>query len=454
MAGIGFALRRALRKETYVEVLSAYVMAGVIGSGPWTVSIGSMLFLGIYTESVHGATVVVTQFLATVTHLMATSLIAAGFIQLLFVRFIADRMFEEKQSEIGPNVVGVLAVVTAASGLIAAAEAFFLFDGHYAFRVLFGASFVALCDVWVLSALLSGLKAYRSVFSLFVLGYAITLGAGLLLAPFGLAGYLAGFFLGHASMVFGMLALLLKQYPGGRLVSFSFLQRRMIYPELALTGALFNLAVWGDKFVFWANPVTSVQLIGPIRYSVVYDVPIFVAYLSVIPGMAVFLVRIETDFAESYERYFAAVRRGETLTVIERFRDELVVAARAGLHDILRVQGLTVAVLLLTGDSVLALFGIPRFYGYLFKIDVVGVAFQTLLLGVFTILFYLDYRRLVLWMCALFAVANLGLSIVSQVLGPRFYGLGFTVAVAVTTLLSLNLLSGKLDRLEYETFMR
>ena len=193
-------------------------------------------------------------------------------------------------------------------------------------------------------------------------------------------------------------------------------------------------------------------LLLPLRLALF--VPIFVAYLSVIPGMAVFLVRIETDFAESYERYFGAVRRGDTLAVIERYRDGLVIAARAGLHDILRVQGLTVAVLLLTGDRVLGLFRIPVFYAYLFKIDVVGVAFQTLLLGIFTILFYLDYRRLVLWMCALFAALNIGLSILSQSLGPRFYGLGFTVAVAVTTLLSLHALSSKLDRLEFETFMR
>ena len=45
-------------------------------------------------------------------------------------------------------------------------------------------------------------------------------------------------------------------------------------------------------------------------------------------------------------------------------------------------------------------------------------------------------------------------AILSQHLGPRFYGLGFTVAVAITSLASLHALSRKLDRLEYETFMR
>jgi polysaccharide biosynthesis protein PelG len=454
MAGIGFALRRDLRKDTYSEVLKAYVVAGIIGSGPWIISIGSMLFIGLYTEAVRGPTGVVTQFLATVTHLMAVSLIASGLIQLLFVRFIADRLFEKNEAAVAPNVLGVLVVATLAGGIIATVEAVALFEGNYAFRVFFVGTFVALCNVWVLSALLSGLKAYRRVLATFAVGYAVSLSAALAFARFGLVGYLAGFFLGHALMLFGMLALVLLEYRSDRFLAFEFLQRGKVFLELAWTGALFNLAVWADKFVFWVNPETSVQLIGPIRYSVVYDVPIFVAYLSVIPGMAVFLVRIETDFAEAYERYYTAVREGDTLAELRRMRNGLVSAARAGLYDIIRIQGMTVAILIVVGDRLLNVFRIPPFYGYLFKIDVVGVGFQTFLLGIITILFYLDYRRLVLSLCALFAGMNLTLSIASQHLGPRFYGFGFTLAAALTSLLSLNALSSKLDRLEYETFMR
>ena len=455
MAGIGFELRRHLRKESFTDLLRAYVAAGVIGSGPWIISICSMLLIGLLTQKLGiGGSEVVTPFLATVTHLMATSLIVSGLVQLVFTRFVADRLFEKKEGVVSPNVVGILLLTTVVSGALATLVAVFAFDGFYAFRVFLVVAFVLLCDIWLLSVFLSGMKAYGTILGFFAAGYAMTSFAALALSRFGIAGYLAGFCAGHAVMLFAMLVKVLRQYPSEKLIAWEFLDRKKVHPELAATGLLFNVAVWADKFIFWINPVTSEKLIGPIHYSVVYDVPIFIAYLSLIPGMAVLFVRVETDFAEAYENYFTAVTEGAALPDVRRLRGKLVGAARAAVYDIFRVQGLAVAVLLLAASQVLGAFGIPSFYVYLFRVDVVAVGFQVVLLGIFTILFYLDYRKLVLYLTVMFATANIGLSLLSLQLGPRFYGFGFAIAAALTAVVSLGMLSKKLERLDYETFMR
>ena len=39
MAGIGFELRKLLKKQTYGGLIQAYAFAGVISSGPWVLSI-------------------------------------------------------------------------------------------------------------------------------------------------------------------------------------------------------------------------------------------------------------------------------------------------------------------------------------------------------------------------------------------------------------------------------
>ena len=69
-------------------------------------------------------------------------------------------------------------------------------------------------------------------------------------------------------------------------------------PSLVAVGLLYNLGIWADKFMFWFFPPTSQPIIGALRASLIYDLPVFLSYLSIIPGMAVFLVRIETDFVE------------------------------------------------------------------------------------------------------------------------------------------------------------
>jgi len=454
MSGIGFELQRHIRKDTYAGILRAYLAAGIIGSGPWLVSISSMLLVGMLTSALEHNETIATQLFAAITQLISISLVFAGGIQLIFVRFVADRIFEKKPDLVVPNLFGALFVTSVLATAGSGAFVFATFGGSLVTSLLLVGAFVALSNVWILAGLLSGLKAYRAVLFVFAVGYFFVVGGALALERFGIDGLLAAVVTGHAVMVFAMLVVVIREYPSRKIFAFDFLNPKLVFPELLLTGALFNVAVWIDKWVFWLNPITSDAVFGPIRYSIVYDVPISIAYLSVVPGMAVFLVRIETDFADAYERFYGAVREGETLAQLERLRAQLVLAARDGVGDILRIQGLAALVLLLSSDKVLALFGIPPIYAYLLRVDVVGTGFQVVLLGILTVLFYLDYRKIVLYLVSFFALANLTLSLLTQMMGPRFFGMGFAVSAATTSLLGLAALSSKLDRLDYETFMR
>ena len=78
MAGIGFELRRLLRKNTLLGLAQAYAYAGVIGSGPWIFSIVGILLVGIFSASVVVPAFFVTQFQTSVTYLVASSLVLTG----------------------------------------------------------------------------------------------------------------------------------------------------------------------------------------------------------------------------------------------------------------------------------------------------------------------------------------------------------------------------------------
>lgn len=453
MAGIGFELRKLLRRESYAGLIQAYGFAGIISAGPWVLSIVGVMLIGVMSLGAMDPPRQVAQFLVSVTYLMAASLILTGVLQLMFTRFVADRLFEKRHDVILPNLMGALMLTTVASGLLGSAVLALLFDQSLMYRLLMLASFVTLCNIWITVIFLSSMKDYLRILGIFFIGYAVTVTGALLLRPFGLEGLLMGFLWGHATLFFLMLALLLRHYPGERLIAFDFLQRRQVFYSLAATGFFYNLGLWADKFVFWFNPLTSEQIIGPLRASVIYDLPIFLAYLSIVPGMAVFLVRMETDFSEQYDAFYKAVREGDTLAHIEGVKNNMVYTVRQGIYEIFKVQGLTVALLFLSGPLILKSIGISPLYIHLFYVDVAAVGMQVVLLGILNVFFYLDKRRVVLALSLFFAAANITATLVTQYLGPSFYGYGFAIAVSLTALLGLATLSHKLDRLEYETFM-
>ena len=453
MAGIGFELRKILSRDSYTATLHAYVYAGLISSGPWVLSILSVMLVGVISLGLVVPEVLIRQFLITVTYLMATSLILTGGLQLFFTRFVSDRLFERKYEQILPNLIGVLLLVTLGSGVLGILLLVTLFEQPLIYRLMTLANFVVLCNLWLVIIFLSGMKAYNRILLVMLAGYALMVGSAFFLRHMGMEGLLLALLLGHSSLLFLFLYDILREYRAEKLVAFDFLDRRQVFVSLLLTGLCYNLGIWIDKFIFWFNPDTSSQVIGPLRASILYDLPIFLAYLAIIPGMAVFLVRIETDFAEWYDRLFRAVRDGETLQHIGSLKAEMTFSIRQGLLEICKVQGLTVVLLFLFGPRLLEWLGMSSYYLPLFYIDLIGVSIQVVFMAILNVFFYLDKRAIVLELCLFFVALNAGLTLLSLHLGPSYFGYGFTLSLLVCVLLGLARLSTALDDLEYETFM-
>ena len=351
-------------------------------------------------------------------------------------------------------MLALLGITGVASAALATCVMPLFGAGQVLLKIVLGTAFVSLSELWLVVAVLGGVRAHGQVLACFALGYAITFVASLSLARFGELGLLAGFALGQAGVLFCGLYVLARHAPESREAAWQFMRRDAIYLELGLIGFVYNLAVWIDKLLFWLNPACSRQVLGPLRASEVYDLPTFLAYLTIVPGMAVFLVRVETDFAERHAAFFAAIENGAALVRIEALSDELTAAAQRALFDIARVQGIALAACFAFGPSVLRLCGISELHLPLFYIDALGVMLQVLLLAVMSMLFYLDRRRTASVLAMLLLGTNLAATLVTQALGSDFYGYGFALAMAITCLLGLSLLTRAFARLVQDTFMR
>ena len=455
MAGIGFELRKLLVKRSYAGLLQAYTYAGIISSGPWVLSIVGIMLIGVLSFAIVVPNYLITQFQVTVTYLFLSSLVLTGIVQLSFTRFVADRIFAKDEASILPNFNGLLFVAINLSLLVALPVALFLFpEQSVLYRLLFAVGMAIMSAIWIATVFLTGMKQYKAIVVIFFFGYSATLILAVLFRYlFNMEGLLLGFVLGHFLLLVGMIWLIYKHHHSDRLIAFDIWAKGAMYKSLMVTGFFFNLGVWIDKLMFWYYPITSQAVIGPLRASVIYDIPIFLSYLTVIPGMAVFLVRIETDFVEYYMKFYDAVREGATLEFIERMRNHMVYYVQRGLFDIAKIQSITVLVVFLVGEQVLQWLGISTLYLPLLFIDVVGAGLQVVMLGILNVLFYLDQRRAVVWLTGTLLVTNVLFTALSLQLGPAWYGYGFALAMLVCVLAGTWFLSRKLESLEYETFM-
>ena len=452
MAGVGLQLKRMLDDDSYAGLLGAYGYAGLVSAGPWVLSIVGMLAIGAIASGTAAGRA--SDLLIWITWSTAGSLILTGPLHLVFGRFVADCSYEERHELILPNLLGALEVTTLASGVLASVVVFAGFHESLACSALMVATFVAFCDAWVLLVLLSGVRAHSAVVIMFFAAQLTSVAGALALRGAGLEGLLLGFLVGQVGAVFGMFILVVRAFPGEPGVRFDFLRASRARVQLAAIGLLFYAGTWVDKAVFWFNPSTSAPAIGPLRTSVLYDLPIFLAYLSAIPAMAVFFLRLEADFAQHCGAFVRAVQGGAPLSRIERIQVRLVASVRRGFVEILQVQGVTLLVILVAGPALLRAAGISALHLRLLLVDSAGVAMQVMFLAILNVLFYLDERRPALALIALFAAGNLGFTLVTQALGPDWYGFGFAIAALVASAAGLPVLSRKLERLDREIFMR
>jgi len=454
MAGIGFELRKILKGDTLAGAARAYAYAGLISSGPLILSILGILIIGVMSVGYTIPRYAIVQFQVSVTYLIACSLIVTGPLQLSFTRFISDRLFEKRDDLVLSTYNGVVLLSSAASGLVGLLAVGLAFRGEpLAYRMLMVAGGVVISNIWVAVIFLSSVKQYRQILFVFVLGYACTVVFSLLLNRQGISGLLGGFVAGHVVLLAGLSGLIYRNYRSPRFISFEMLDRRFAYPSLALVGLCFNVGVWLDKFMFWYAPSTGAQVIGPLHASVIYDIPVFMAYICVMPGMAAFLVRIEADFVEYYDAFYEAVRRGATLRHINDMRDMMVTSVRAGLFEIVKIQTVVLLFVAVFGPRLLQALHISTLYMPLLLIDVIAASLQILLLGILNVLFYLDERRVVLRICVAFVALNGTLTAITLWMAPDYYGYGFALTLLILVAVSVLALDRIFGRLEYETYM-
>jgi uncharacterized membrane protein len=274
--------------------------------------------------------------------------------------------------------------------------------------------------------------------------------AALLAASGSLAGLVAGFATGML-VTFALLSGKILADFGDRQEDFRAWTRIKVYPALLGIGLFYNLGLCSDRMVFWLF-YPEVERVGPFVSYPSYELAVLLAYLSVLPGQALIVLRLETDFFRRCLEFSAAVMGRAGLSTLEALRKEIEASLSLSLERVVAVQGSFTLVSMLLGPQLLSWLHLPPDCLPLYRAVLVGSFFGLLFQGALLVLIYLVQYRMALAAAALFLVLQAALTGLTLGLGPATFGYGYLGASLLSLAVSVPFLARSLKGLEYRAF--
>ncbi len=454
MAGIGFQLRRVIGKGSLAGTVSAMVSGVFIVAGPWILSILSMFLIRFSFLKADFAYADVFQ--ASVIYSYSLSLCLFSGLHHLFIRLVSDLCWAEKTGEASGWLILFLVGIVLCSALVAAPivvlSHFSLGADEALFKIGLVLFFVSVNCMWIALLFSSLLRRYKAVLAVFALGFGLSAALTVALSRFlGLGGALLGLAIGHFSIVAALLVLVLRQNPPERPVSAltTFFTYSRKFRWLVYSGFFFYCGQWLDKFFFWITRGSNVAD-TPFRLYETYDYSVYLAGLSVIPGLVYFIVFSETRLYTNLRRFLYNLSRG-TWQAIFQSKKRLVSGLRSELFAQMTLQLFFSALVFFFVRFVFST-GLEPVGLYL----AIGAAFfQFLLLSVVCFLYYFEFYGLA-FMCtgAFFLINGLVGSLVYLALPTLPPGVSHLAAALFSSILGYCLLDRSVKKLDRIIFLR
>lgn len=452
MAGIGFVLRRLAARDDLAGLFQGYLYSAIISSGPWIftiITIAALVAIGSNFLLVEE----ITNFRIIIIYNFAFSLVLSSPVFMIATRYLADLIYAEKVERATGMYLGAMTMLFATQAVIVVPFYFIYTDLLPLERIGAVANYFLITGIWLASVFITALKDYKSVSRTFAIGMFTAFSSTLFLAPyFGTAGMLAGFNFGLLIILFSLTARVFAEYPDRPQSPWAFIGHFKNYWELALSGLLYNLAIWVDKWIMWFAPEGELHPNGMIS-NPDYDAAMFLAYLSIVPALALFTFNVETRFYERYLRFYQDIQNHATYDRIEKNHFSLWDAVSHSARSLLLLQVSIVIIGIFFAAKSLELMGISFSQLGIFRFGLLGALFHVFALFLNVVLSYFDVRRQVLAVSLFFFVSNALFTWITMHWGFAWYGFGYALSAILTFVLAYILVQRHIINLPYQTFV-
>lgn len=454
MAGIGFELRRLSAKGGFAAPLSSAVHGATIVAGPWLLTVIAM---GLLQRLIGIDTTEAFTLQSIIIYLFCISLIATAPVIAASMRLVSDALYMLRFEDVRAIYLCTV-ILCAASGAAAATLVFGVFFGFEIRNLIpsvFAASLASL--LWPATAFASTVRAFRTITVGFICGLFVAVCATLA-APSWHAGaalealaFASG--LGLASSFVSTAILRTFAFPARDLSSvFRSILRMMVDRCSIVLGATFAaIAIWIDSLVVWGSSVGTEVPIG-LTTAPSYDSALFVARLTMLPGLVLYLVSIDTDWFVAIRRFLTAINDHRTLRQIE---DQLVSFRSLTSICLLRlmvIQGAATIISLFLAPLYVPLTGLGYMQMSTLRFGLLGAFFHVIFFVASALVVNCGRERSFLVLQMLFLVLNAGATALTLALPQLLLGVGYFAAATLSAIAALLMLERSLAQLTYLTF--
>ena len=456
MAGIGFQLRLLSRQETISSMVAAMGHAAVIAAGPWLFTIFALATITALTERVAGLPTLAT-FRVIVIYAFGISLLMTAPITIVTTRRVADALWGKKPELVGELLLGAFMLAVAATG-VGVAVLCVVFRLAAPIALALAATSLLVAMIWVALCFCGAVRDYKGVTLAFLIGLLVALVGSVTAAvlELGATGMVGGFVVGLTITFFGLTSRVLRTFPHpvrNPLVGVRLIIRGMAEFWHLAVGTVFGTAgVWIDKVVFWLSPVGEALEVGLI-HAPLYDSSMFLSSLVIIPSLAAFVMKLETEFFDRYQQYYATIKGHGTIGQIDRARQRLASYTLDNLTLITVAQVGIGMVLILSAPVIASTLNLQFRQIAILRFGALGAVFQFIFIAGTAILLFFDRRRLYLNLQMLFFFASAGLTVVSIHMGEDYYGTGYFLACLIASFTAYALAASTFRNLNYLTFI-
>ena len=457
MAGAVDRLARGTASEDIAGTMLSLGRGAVVAVGPWLFIMASLVIVSVLVPPTTSR-VVIADFRAILIYAFALSLVAAAPVVMVTNRILADAIYLGDQARVQPLILaGSLAAAITAAVLAAAVGLLILEVREWSLIALVQAAGLA-GMMWVYLATAAAKHKYSSITRIFISGLALATVATLAVAVSwsSSAGMALGYNFGLAVIALGLAGSELRAARSPQVVFLSALKelagvmRR--YCWIAVGGGLSALAVWADKWIMWVGPASQ-ELPSGLVHAPLYDSAAFLAYLTVIPSLARFVLALDGEYMEAYQSYFRAIKSHATFEEIQRRGAALGRLTSRLIEDLFIQQAAISAIVVLTAPSIIEATDLQYAQVPILRLCTIGVLFQFMFIAASSLLLFFARHREFCLLQALFAMLNAGLTLATIAIGPSSYGFGLLGATVVSGVAAYVVLGRVASRIDYFTFV-